>query len=237
MFSISIGKILSTENNPSGSASPARIQIHGRHTSYNVQKVLWLADELALEYAHFEAGGRFGGNDSGQFLSMNPHGKVPVLREGHRVVWESNTILRYLADTYGHGQWISAEPFDRTLVDRWLDWSIGRFEPAFVRVFWGYYRTPVELQDRSVIEAGVIECEACLESLSRQIAEKPYLTGELPTIADVTTGVFLFRLRAIDLDIAFPANVEKWYCRLTARRGYRRWVMSDFSELRGRTGY
>ena len=57
-----------------------KIEIHGRHTSYNVQKVLWLADELNLEYVHFQIGGRFSGNDTTKFRSMNPLGKVPVIR-------------------------------------------------------------------------------------------------------------------------------------------------------------
>ncbi len=199
--------------------------------------MLWLADELNLEYDRVEAGGRFGGNQSTSFLAMNPHGKVPVLQDGSNVVWESNTILRYLADAYGDAKWISTDPYTRTLVDRWLDWSIDRLEPAFVGVFWGYYRTPVEHRIQADIDSAVLRCEDCLIRLGGQLGGQPYLNGDEPTIADIATGVFLYRLVEIDLPVTLPDNVCAWYSRLAGRSGYRRQVMSDFSELYGRIEY
>ncbi|MEM7257492.1 MAG: glutathione S-transferase family protein, partial [Pseudomonadota bacterium] len=173
----------------------------------------------------------------GQCLSMNPHGKVPVVRDGSRLVWESNTIMRYLADTYATDTWIATDAYSRTLVDRWLDWSIDRLEPAFVSVFWGYYRTPPEQHDNTAIAAAVDDCEACLHALSTQLSDQDFLLGDLPTLADIATGVFLYRLATIALPVVFPPTVACWYERLTQRRGYRRWVMSDFSELKGRSSY
>jgi glutathione S-transferase len=213
------------------------LQIHGRHTSYNVQKVLWLAEELNLEYRHFEVGGRFGGNRTEKFLSMNPQGKVPVLCDGDHVIPESNTILRYLADVYGHGQWMPSSPYQRTLVDRWLDWSIDRLEPAFVQVFWGYYRTPVAHHDHAEIASGVAACDACLQLIAAQLATQSCLAGESLTIADVATGVFLYRLFTMGTAINCPPAVADWYARLQTCAGYRQWVMSDYGELRGRVDY
>ena len=140
---------------------PTDIEIYGRHTSYNVQKVLWLADELGLAYSHKEVGGRFGGNDTAEFLAMNPSGKVPVLRDKQRIILESNTIIRYLAGQYSDEHWISSDPYERSQTDRWMDWSIDRLEKAFVGVFWGYYRTPPESRNQAAIDASVSECESC----------------------------------------------------------------------------
>ncbi len=122
-------------------------KIIGRHTSYNVQKVLWLADELSLEYRHVQKGGRFGGTDCADFLALNTQGKVPVLVHNDRAIVESNTIIRYLSALESDDHWNVSDPFERTLTDRWLDWSIDRLEPAFVAVFWGYYRTPPEQRE------------------------------------------------------------------------------------------
>ncbi len=213
------------------------LQILGRHTSYNVQKVLWLADELSLQYQHVEIGGRFGGTDSEEFLRLNPDGKVPVLVHHDDVIIESNTIIRFLADVYGNGLWCATEPFQRTLTDRWLDWSIDRLEQVFVSVFWGFYRTPPENRNHDVIASAVSDCERCLLTLSRELGSKPYLIAEHPTLADIATGVFLHRLYTIELPVAFPENVLHWYQRLSSRAPYRQWVMSDFSELQGRVGY
>ncbi len=97
--------------------------IWGRRSSFNVQKVLWLAGELGLAYEHIPAGGRFGLLDTPEFLRMNPHGRVPLLRDGDTVVWESHAILRYLAARHGAGAFWPADPARRVRADGWMDWA------------------------------------------------------------------------------------------------------------------
>lgn len=78
------------------------LQVWGRRSSFNVQKVMWLIGELDLAHAHIPAGGEFGVKHTPDFLAMNPHGRVPVIKDvDGTVVWESHTILRYLAAQYG----------------------------------------------------------------------------------------------------------------------------------------
>lgn len=73
------------------------MKVYGRTTSFNVQKVLWFLDELGVSYQHIEVGGRFGGLQSDGFSALNPQQKVPVLVDDKNVIWESHSILRYLA--------------------------------------------------------------------------------------------------------------------------------------------
>jgi len=217
--------------------SACNMQILGRHTSFNVQKVLWLADEIGCDYKHTEIGGKYGGNQTAQFLKLNPLGKVPVLVDAENAIWESNTILRYLADSRAQRFWLGDTPYQRSLVNRWLDWSIEPLESAFVGVFWGYYRTPPEQRDETAIAESVVRYESCLEALNNQLADQPFLLGAKMSLADIATGVFLHRLYSIDIDILYPEGVTNWYQRLTSRPGYAKWVMSDFTELKGRTAY
>ena len=69
----------------------------GRSTSGNVQKVMWLLDEIGAEYVREDYGRQFG-NTGGAYLALNPTGKVPTLVDGDVAVWESNTILRYVCE-------------------------------------------------------------------------------------------------------------------------------------------
>ena len=57
------------------------------------------------------------------------------------------------------------------------------------------------------------------------------------SLADVSVGVFLYRLDEIDLEITFPEHVGAWYGRLKNCEGFQRWAMSDFSSLKGRLQY
>src|ERR1700688_4957627 len=72
------------------------VKILGRSTSGNVQKVVWLLEELAHPYTREDYGRQFNNTQTESYLKLNPSGKVPTLVDGDVVVWESNTILRYL---------------------------------------------------------------------------------------------------------------------------------------------
>lgn len=76
------------------------LKIWGRKNSSNVRKALWIAEELGLEYESLNAGGAFGVNDQPEYLAKNPNGVVPMIEDGEFVLWESNTIVRYLAAQY-----------------------------------------------------------------------------------------------------------------------------------------
>ena len=213
------------------------ITLYGRHTSYNVQKVLWFLDQLELEYQHIELGSSPGDTETKEFGKLNPMRKVPVLADDEKIIWESNSILRYLASSYGSNQWLPQDAYQRSLVERWMDWSQTRFEPAFVGVFWGYYRTPRALRNMEAINKSLDDCVYCLDRLDEQLGDQEYLLGDTLSMADITAGIFLYRLVEIDLDISLPACVARWYQKLQKFPGYKRWAMSDFSSLLGRLAY
>ncbi len=77
------------------------LQLLGRNSSSNVQKVLWLLTELGLPFERHDYGGSFGRNKDAPYLRLNPNGVVPTIIDGETVIWESNTILRYLANKSG----------------------------------------------------------------------------------------------------------------------------------------
>ena len=77
------------------------LKVWGRNTSSNVQKAMWAVGELGLENERFDIGGTFGKNREPAYLSMNPNGLVPTLQDGDFILWESNSIIRYLARNHG----------------------------------------------------------------------------------------------------------------------------------------
>jgi glutathione S-transferase len=147
------------------------LKIWGRRSSFNVQKVLWLVGELELAYEHIPAGGRFGRLHEPAFLALNPHGRVPLLQDGDVVVWESRTILRYLAARYSRGgAWLD-DPGERSRVEGWMDWSQTSLQPDFLNgVFWGHYRTPDTQRDWPAIRRSLARCAEHFRLLDRILA-------------------------------------------------------------------
>ena len=84
-------------------SNQGQLKIWGRANSVNVQKVLWCLRELDLAYERIDAGMAFGRNREPDYLAMNPNGRVPTLVDGDFVLWESNSVMRYLVLEYGQG--------------------------------------------------------------------------------------------------------------------------------------
>jgi glutathione S-transferase len=214
------------------------LMIWGRANSANVQKVMWLVGEMGLAYERIDAGGPFGGLDAPSFRAMNPHGRVPVIRDGETVVWESHAILRYLAAKHAPGRFWPLDPAARAAIDQWIDWSQASLQPDFLGgVFWGFYRTPAPLRDKRAVARSVAACATHFQLLDRWLQERAFLCGDDLTLADIPAGALLFRYFTLDIERPRVPNVEAWYARLQDRPAYCRHVMVPFDDLFGRLAF
>ncbi|HEX2891066.1 glutathione S-transferase [Vineibacter terrae] len=214
------------------------IKVWGRRSSFNVQKVLWLAGELGLAHEHIPAGGSFGRLDEPAFHALNPHGRVPVLQDGDLAVWESQAILRYLAARYGQDRFWSDDPAARAPIDGWMDWSQTALQPDFLNgVFWGYYRTPEAQRDWPAIRKSIGRCSRHFRLLDSVLATRPFLGGDRLSLADIPAGTALYRYFELDIERPEVPHVMAWYRRLQERPAFRAHVMVPFDELRGRLDY
>jgi glutathione S-transferase len=203
------------------------IKIWGRVNSVNVQKVLWCCDELGLPYDRIDAGLQHGRNNEPEYLAMNPNGRVPTLEDGDFVLWESKSILRYLAMEYGasHPDLYPAAPRVRASIDRWLDWTLSTLQPAERNVFWGMVRTPAAERDMAAIQKGADACGALWRMLDTHLAGRQYAEGDAFSIADLVLGAYCRRY--LDLDgIQRPdlPALRKWYEGIKQRPAFQRYV-------------
>src|SRR5215831_11673539 len=155
------------------------IKIWGRNTSVNVQKVMWAVGELGLPCERIDVGGAFGKNKEPPYLAMNPNGLVPTLEEGDGfLLWESNSIVRYLAARHGVGTLEPADPHTRARASQWMDWQLSVYGPAITPVFWGLIRTPPEKRDPAAIAAGKEKTAVAVKMLDDQLAKTKFLAGD-----------------------------------------------------------
>ena len=129
------------------------IKIWGRNTSSNVQKVMWAVGEIGLPHERIDVGGPFGKNREPAYLAMNPNGLVPTLEEEDGfLLWESNTIVRYLAAKHKSTILEPADLRMRAHASKWMDWQLAVGRAGDLRCFWGLIRTPPEKRDHAAIE-------------------------------------------------------------------------------------
>jgi len=205
--------------------------LHGRATSVNVQKPLWLMKELGLEFERIDVGGRHGGTDTPEYGALNPNRLVPTLVDGGLTVWESHAILRYIAAQYGGVRMWEPDPARRAIVDQWIDWTASTFQPAWLAVFAQAFRAPPQQRDADAIAAAIGKAEACFAIMDGVLQERPYLAGSGFTIADIAAGVAMHRWTTMEIDRkTFPA-VDAWHARLKERAPFVEVVCTDYSEL------
>jgi glutathione S-transferase len=214
------------------------LKVWGRRSSFNVQKVLWLVGELGLPHEHIPAGGDHGRLDDPDFLTLNPHGRIPVIDDDGVLVWESHAILRYLAARYGGPAWWPETPADRVQADGWMDWTQTALQRDFLTgVFWGWHRTPEAQRDMPAVETALAACARHFRLLDGVLADRPFLGGDALGLADIPTGTHLYRYYELEIDRPRMSRLEAWYARLRERPAYREHVMIPFGEMKGRLAY
>ena len=195
------------------------LTVWGRLSSVNVQKVVWCADELGIEYRRIDAGGKFGVNDTPGYLAMNPNGLVPVIDDDGFVLYESNAIVRYLAAKAGATALWPEDPQGRADVDRWMEWQSTGYTPAMGPAFMQLIRTAPEKRDVGAIESSRAKSEKHAAILDAHLADRRYLTGERFTIADIVVGCATHRWLHLPLERTSRPNLERWYDEVAARPG------------------
>jgi glutathione S-transferase len=200
------------------------LKIWGRVNSVNVKKALWAAEELGLKYERVDAGMQFGVTKTPDYLRMNPNSLVPTIDDDGFVLWESHTIVRYLAAKHGMGRLCPSELRARADAERWMDWAF-TFQRAMRDVFWGLIRTPPEKRDAKAIEDGrVASNKLAAEVLERSLERKAYVTGDAFTMGDIPIGCEIQRWMRVAIERPKLPNVEAWFERLRARPAYQKFV-------------
>lgn len=193
------------------------LKLLGRATSGNVQKVLFLLEETGTPYEREDYGRQFGNTATPEYRAMNPNAKVPTLVDGNVVVWESNTILRYLAAKHApalHGD----TPADRTGVERWMDWSLAQLNTPYLAMFKGAKQSPAERAPD--FAAQLADLNGLLTILDAHLTGKDWIALDRLTLAEIALAPIV--ARCLDFPVERPAlpALEAWRARLAARPAF-----------------
>jgi len=208
-----------------------QLKIWGRKNSVNVQKVLWCLSELDLGYERIDAGMAFGRNNEPDYLAMNPNGRVPTLVDGDFVLWESNSVMRYLARAYAPESTLYPKaPKARAGVDRWLDWTLSTLQPVDRPVFWALVRTPPAQRDMVAIQKDADAEAVQWRIVDAQLATRRFIEGDDFTIADIALGAYARRWFGVE-GISKPAlpHLDRWFAQFAGRAGFAQFIAPPMS--------
>ncbi|PPR68979.1 MAG: Glutathione S-transferase GstB [Alphaproteobacteria bacterium MarineAlpha3_Bin2] len=196
------------------------LKIWGRPNSINVQKVMWTVAELGLEVERVDAGMDFGVVTEPWFEAMNPNRLVPTIDDDGFILWESNVIIRYLAEKHSLGKLMPSALEKRAIVEMWMDWQQTKIMLGLGPLFLGLVRTAPEQRDADALENAEREVEAGMRLLDNHLADRTFVMGEKFSIADIPLGCACYRWYALDIKYPDLANLRAWYDRLKIRPGF-----------------
>lgn len=198
------------------------LRILGKASSINVRKVLWTCAELQIPFEREDWGSGFNPTDTPQFLALNPCAMVPVIQEGDFTLWESNTIIRYLAAKYGGACLYPSEPQARARVDQWIDWQASELNRSWSYAFMSLVRQSADHQDRAALANGVEQWSKTMGILDQQLQKTgAYVSGAAFSLADIPIGLSVNRWFETPLAHPHYPAVGAYYERLSQRAGFR----------------
>ncbi len=201
------------------------LRIPGRESSSNVQKAVWLLGDLGVEHVREDYGGKYGRLKTPDYLALNPNAVVPTLIDGDLILWESNSICRYLANKFQATSLYPPSPGDRALCERWMDWQLSTLSPALAPLYIARVRPGETGADLPDMERLYGRGRATLAILDEALATRLFVQGERLTLADICTGIWTHRWFALaGSDTSLP-YLRAWYSRLRERPAYRRSVV------------
>jgi glutathione S-transferase len=192
------------------------IRLLGRQTSGNVQKVIFLLEELRVPYVREDYGRQFGNTNTDAYRALNPNAKVPTLVDGDVVIWESNTILRYLAAK--HAELAGSTPAERSQVERWMDWQLAAVNPPYLAVFKDAKKPANERSaDFAAQSADLV---AQLKILDGYLTGRSFIALDCFTLAEVALGPIVKRCLEFPIERPALAELTRWQSAIDARPAF-----------------
>lgn len=193
------------------------IRILGRATSGNVQKALFLLEEIGMKYVREDYGRQFNNTNTDAYRKMNPNMKVPTLVDGDIVAWESNTILRYLAATHAQ-QLAGSTPAEKTYVERWMDWMLASLNTPYLAMFKDAKKPAAErAADFTAQSADLV---AQLKILDGHIAGKTWFALDRLTLADIALAPVVKRCLEFPIERPEFPELMRWMKSIEARPAF-----------------
>lgn len=194
-----------------------RLYVH--RLSPNALKAIITAEYCGspVELIDVDLGG--GEQHGAAYRAINPNGRVPCLVDGSFILWESNAIMQYLAGRAGESSIWPDDLRTRADIARWQFWDVAHLGPATRPFQWEYLiKAMLSLGDpeEAVLAAAEAPLRACADVLEATLGRQRYLTGDRPTLADISLAATLIYAEAARMPLTkFPA-LQNWRQKVSA---------------------
>lgn len=163
----------------------ARLTLISHHLCPYVQRAAIALDEKGVAFDHVNVDLA---NKPDWFKAISPLGKVPLLKVGDAVIFESAVILEYLEETEANPLH-PADPLRRAEHRAWIE-----FGSSILNDIWGFYTAP----DEPTLQAKARVLADKFARLEERLGEGPYFDGPRFSLVDAVFGPMFRYFDAFD---------------------------------------
>lgn len=186
-------------------------------------RCMWALAEMQVPYELHKVNQSAGESHTPEYLKVNPNGRVPALRDGELVMFESMAINLYLAEKFGTGSLWPADPQDQARAMMWSFWAQNEVEIHVVDLLRHRFLYPPEKRRPELADAAVAALPKPLAVLDGALAGREYLAGKTFGIADLNVASVLGLGNIYkQLDMAPYGNLNPWLERCLARPAHQK---------------
>lgn len=197
--------------------------IYGPNYSTYVRTVRLVLEEKGAEYRLAEVDILKGEHKTPDHLARHPFGKVPAFEHDGFALYETDAILRYIAEVFPGTDLVPADARARARMNQALSIIGGYAYPCMIgQIFLQRAVMPMlgNASDEAAITAAVPKAETCLKALEQLIDGNRYLAGDQLSLADLLLAPvydYLSRTPEGERLLQGTPNLRRWWDEMRTR--------------------
>jgi len=196
------------------------IEIYAFPPSPRAFLVMAVANHLGLDWTLHTIDLLKGDQKTPPYATLNPNMRMPTLRDGDYVLWESNAIEQYLAAKKPENALFPQDERKRLDITRWQFWDLAHWDPSCAVFAYEYVAKPFVLgigePDLAEISKGTEKFHRVAKVLDRQLTGKTFITGDTLTLADFSIGSAMNFAEKAHYPVEAYGEIRRWYATLAA---------------------
>lgn len=187
------------------------LKIYGADLSTPATKVRFAANLLGIKYDYVQVNLRGGEHQKPEFLKLHPAGKIPVIDDDGFVLFESNAIIRYLAEK-NKSPLYPKDLKERAVVDQWIDFGSHHVGQAMSKVVYNRLFAPMRKVpvDEQSLKDGLGFLDRFLPIIDNQLGKNKFLAGNQLSLADINLLALLDPAEVAAIDLSKYKNIVRW---------------------------
>ncbi|HEY2184074.1 MAG TPA: glutathione S-transferase family protein [Xanthobacteraceae bacterium] len=183
-------------------------------------KVMAVANHLGLDTTIHFVDLLKGNHKTPEYSALNPNMRMPTLKEGDYVLWESGAIAQYLAGKKPESGLLPRDERGRLDVTRWQFWDVCHWDPGCSVFIVENVVKPIVLKSGEPDQAAITKAgenfHRAAKVLDDQLRGKKFITGGTLTLADFSIGASMNLADMAHYPVAQYGEIKRWYASLRA---------------------